>query len=332
MSNEEACMGLMSVRKTVVRRLLWLTMAWVCGPWFVVSSWAAKEEGMSKGSEVMVREALGAGRWFPGTREELKQTVDGYMDNARVDKVKGRIVAAIAPHAGYVYSGKVAGYTFRAIRDNSETWGRPDTVVVLGIRHRGGFQGTALMDGDALRTPLGDAVLDKAGAAVMASISPRIYFDYSPHAGEHSAENEVPFVQAALPGTPIIVGLVGDHDPRTLDDLVAALDALSRKKSILVIASSDMLHDPDYGLVTRIDKDSLKMVKAMDYRGIRKGWDYSRQTFCGIGPVLAAMRFAELKGCEKGTILIYRNSGDDFPESRGRWVVGYGSAVFAVTN
>ena len=322
-------MGWMSVRIANARCLLWLGTACLCVICFAASSWAAKEEGMSKGSEVIVREALGAGRWFPGTRQELKQMVDGYMDNARVDKVNGRIVAAIAPHAGYVYSGKVAGYTFRAIRDNAETWGRPDTVVILGVRHRGGFQGVALMDGDILRTPLGDAVLDKAGAAVMAGVGPRIYFDYSPYGEEHSAENEVPFVQAALPGTPIIVGLVGDHDPRTLDDLVAALDRLSGEKKIVVVASSDMLHDPDYGLVTRIDKDTLKMVSAMDHEGIRKGWDYSRQTFCGIGPVLAAMRFAERKGCEKGTILIYRNSGDDFPESRGRWVVGYGSAAFA---
>lgn len=323
-------MGLISAKKTIARYLPWVVMACLYGTCFAASSWAAKEEGMSKGSEVIVREALGAGRWFPGTRKELKAMVDGYMENARVDKVDGRIVGAIAPHAGYVYSGKVAGYTFRAIRDNAEDWGRPDTVVVLGISHRGGFQGVALMDGDILRTPLGDAVLDKTGGTVMTSISPRIFFDYSPHAGEHSAENEVPFVQAALPDVPIIVGLVGDHDPRTLDDLVAALDALSRKKNILIVASSDMLHDPDYALVTRTDQESLKLVEAMDHAAIRKGWGYSRQTFCGIGPVIAAMRFAELKGCKEGTILIYRNSGDDFPESRGRWVVGYGSAVFAV--
>jgi len=285
---------------------------------------------MGKGSEGIVREALGAGRWFPGSERELKAMVEGYMENARAIKVNGRIVAAIAPHAGYVYSGKVAGYAFRAIRDNAETWGRPDTVVVLGIGHRGGFQGVALMDGDVLRTPLGDAVLDPAGADVMAATSARIYVDYRPHAGEHSAENEVPFVQAALPGVPIIVGLVGDHDPRTLDDLVGALDALSAKKTVLVVASSDMLHDPDYNLVTRTDKETLKLVEAMDHAGIRKGWGYSRQTFCGIGPVLAAMRFAQGKGCLEGTVLIYRNSGDDFPESRGRWVVGYGAVVFAV--
>jgi len=285
---------------------------------------------MSKGSGMIVREALGAGRWFPGSGKELKQMVDGYLEHARVEPLNGRIVAGVSPHAGYIYSGKVAGYTFRAIQENAAAWGRPDTVVILGIGHRGGFQGVALMDGDVLRTPLGDAVLDKESAADMAASSPRIYLDYRPHAGEHSAENQVPFVQAALAGVPIVVGLVGDHDPRTLNDLAAALDGLSKKKSIVVIASSDMLHDPDYGLVTRTDKESLKRIAAMDMAGIQEDWGYSRQTFCGIGPLLAAMRFASLKGCKQGTVLFYRNSGDDFPESRGRWVVGYGAVVFAV--
>ena len=317
-------------RPTGACRLLWTGMVCLLGTCFAAALWAAKEGEMTKGSQVTIREALGAGRWFPGTRQELAQMVERYMNSARVEKAEGRIVAGIAPHAGYIYSGKVAGHTFRAIRDNADTRGRPDAVVVLGISHRGGFQGVALMDGDALRTPMGDASIDKEGTAALAAASPRIYLDYRPHAGEHSAENEIPFVQAALPHVPIIVGLVGDHDPRTLDDLVDALEALSKTKRILVIASSDMLHDPDYSLVTRTDKESLKRVAAMDYEGIRRDWDYSRQTFCGIGPVLAAMRFSERKGCRKGTVLIYRNSGDDFPESRGRWVVGYGAVVFAV--
>ncbi|MBU1903140.1 MAG: AmmeMemoRadiSam system protein B [Proteobacteria bacterium] len=322
-------MDLILARRKGVCVLLVLLTACVYAPCFVMFSWAGEEGKMSKGTERVVRKAFGAGRWFPGSGKELKTMVDGYIETARVDKVNGRIVGAIAPHAGYAYSGKVAGYAFRAIRDNAETWGRPETVVVLGVSHRSGFPGVALMDGDAIGTPLGEAVLDKEGAELLAAKSPRIYFDYRPHAGEHSAENEIPFVQRALPGTSLIVGLIGDHDPQTLNELMAVLDTLSRKKRIVVIASSDMLHDPNYERVTKTDRDTLEMMRVMDHAGIEKDWSYSRQTFCGIGPVLAVMRFAELKGCKKGTVLHYRNSGDDFPESRGRWVVGYGSAVFA---
>ena len=318
-----------SIRKGACALLILLT-AFLCVPCFSMFAWAGEGGKMSKGSERLVRKAFGAGRWFPGDGKELKSMVDGYVEDARVDKVQGRIVGAIAPHAGYVYSGKVAGYTFRAIKDNAANWGRPEVVVVLGFSHRGGFRGVALMDGDTIKTPLGEALLDKEAAEILVAKSPRIYFDYRPHVGEHSAENEIPFVQAVLPEAKLIIGLIGDHDPRTLDDLVRALDTLSKKKKILVIASTDMLHDPNYDLVTKTDRGTLEKVRSMDYVGIRKGWDYSRQILCGMGPVVAVMRFAELKGCKQGRVLQYRNSGDDFPESRGRWVVGYGSAVFAV--
>ena len=198
-----------------------------CLPMF---SWAGEAGNMSRGPERVVRSSFGAGRWFPGDGKELKSMVDGYIEDARVNKVQGRIVGAIAPHAGYVYSGKTAGHTFRAIRDNSLNRGSPEVVVVLGFSHRKGFQGVALMDGDTVKTPLGEAILDRDAAEIMAAGSPMIFFDYRPHAGEHSAENEIPFVQRALPESKLVIGIIGDHDPRTLDELVRALDTLSKKK------------------------------------------------------------------------------------------------------
>lgn len=308
-------------------RLILLT-AFLIVPFSAMCSQSGGEGKMSKKAERIVRKTFGDGRWFPENREVLYSMVNGYIENAEVEDLGDRIVGAIAPHAGYPYSGKVAGYAFRAIRDNARAGHQPETVLVFGISHRGGFPGVAIMDGHAIKTPLGEVELDREAAELLVSQSPLISFNYAPHAGEHSAENEIPFVQAALPGTKIIVALIGDHDPQTLHDLVEALGVLAKKKKILVIASSDMLHDPNYSLVTRIDRETLEKVKSMDHDAIRKGWSPSKQTFCGIMPVLAVMQFARSQGCKKGTVLHYRNSGDDFPESRGRWVVGYGSAVF----
>jgi len=206
----------------------------------------------------------------------------------------------------------------------------PETVVVLGLSHGGGFQGVALMDGDAISTPLGEALLDVEAGNMLADHSARIHFDYAPHRGEHSAENEIPFLQAALPDAKIVAGLLGDHDKHTMDDLVSVLEALAKRKSILVVASTDLLHDPDYDLVTRTDKETLEQMAETDYEGILKRWSGSTQVCCGVGPVTAVMRFAESQGCRRGEVLHYRNSGDDFPESRGSWVVGYGAVVFAL--
>jgi len=303
-------------------------LALACLSIFAVSPAMGLEGKISNDSKKVIRKAFGAGRWFPNNSKELKSMIGGYLENAVVEKTEGRIIGAIAPHAGYIYSGKVAGYAFRAIRENIQAGYRPETVVVLGFSHRGRFPGVALLDGDRMQTPLGQAVLDKSSGRIMVDQSQRIFFDHRPHAGEHSAENLIPFVQSVMPGTKMVIGLMGDHDSRTLKALVSALCRLAKTKKIIVLASSDMLHDPDYNRVTRTDKKTLERVRALNYTAIDRGWKASRQLFCGIGPVLVVMRFAEMQGCRKGTVLHYRNSGDDFPESRGKWVVGYSSVIF----
>jgi len=278
----------------------------------------------------ILRQASGSGRWFPGDGKTLGSMVSGFIKKAEVPEIKGRIVGAIAPHAGYAFSGKVAGYTFKALQAGVAGSNTPETVVILGFSHQQGFGGVVLMDGDALVTPLGEAPIDAESTKQLARLSKRIVVDYSLFGQEHSAENEVPFVQSALPGAKIVVGLIGDHDGATINELAAALNELSRKKRIIVVASTDMLHDPDYDLVTRTDKATLERVVAMDSPALIKSWSPRNQVFCGIMPVLTVMKFAEAQGCRKGTVLYYRNNGDDFPESRGDWVVGYGAAVFAL--
>lgn len=292
----------------------------------------AEEKVVNKSGLRTVRQAFGAGRWFPDRPAELKRMVDGFIADAKVAVVTGRIAAVIAPHAGFVHSGPVAGHTFRAIKDNAATNGAPDVVVVLGGCHRAGFQGLALMDGDSLNTPLGEVALDGAAAQKMVNAGKAVAMLYKPHQGEHSAENEVPFVQAALPGTPIVVGLFGDHSLDTLNGVLQALAELAKEKKVLVVASTDLLHDADYDKVTRTDAVTLKQIAALDDATLAREWSGEHQTCCGIMPVLTAIRFARSQGSVAGRIVKYRNNGDDDPRSRGVWVVGYGAVVFPVAD
>lgn len=294
----------------------------------VLLSAYGEEQKMNENNRRIVRAALGAGRWFPDGKAALQKMVNGFIDRAEVGELKGHIVGIISPHAGYVYSGPISGYVFKAIRKQAEEGNAPDTVVILGFSHRGSFPGVALMDGDAITTPLGEAVLDREAAQVLTANRNAIKLDYAPHHGEHSAENQIPFVQAALPKARLVVALMGDHNPQSISQLVSGLDDLAKQKKILVVASSDMLHDPDYDLVTRTDKATLKLVEAMDDKNLLQEWNYDRQIFCGMAPVLVAMRFAAAQKCAQGTVLKYENSGDKHPESRGQWVVGYGAVVF----
>ena len=287
------------------------------------------EEVMNAKTQRVVREALGAGRWFSANPDNLRNMVSGFIEQAKVNPVTGRVVAAISPHAGYQYSGRVAGCVFRAIRDQANKAYEPEIVVVLGFSHSSGFPGVALMDGDAISTPLMETPLDAEAAKMLVQASPRIRMDYGPHQGEHSAENEVPFVQVALPKARLVIGLIGDHDVQTMKALTSALTDLALKKRILVISSSDMLHDSDYDLVSKTDKKTLQSVETLDTQTLLGAWSPRHQIFCGITAVAVAVDFAKAEGCTKGTVLYYRNTGDDFPESRGHWVVGYGAVVFA---
>ena len=274
----------------------------------------------------------GAGKWFPGSKDKLLEAMREYVDGADLPEIKGRIVSALAPHAGYQYSGKVAGYTFKALKDSADKYGEVDTVVVLGFTHGMNYEGVALLDGDIIRTPLGDSIIDKASVHSLVSGGSRIFIDDRPHVMEHSAENEIPFVQYSLPKAKLVVGLIGDHDERTIDELVAAFLKLAKDKNIVVVASTDLLHDADYEKVTKTDHDTLALIETMKTDRLWDSWSYERQICCGIAPVVAAMRFAEKYGVISGDLLHYRNSGDDFPESRGNWVVGYGAVVFSVSD
>lgn len=289
---------------------------------------ANQEEVMKTNQYQVMNSAFGGGRWFPDDKSKLIGMVDEFLETAQVSNTEGRIIGAIAPHAGFQFSGKIAGLTFRAIKNGTKGTNTPETVVILGFTHRQPFRGVAIMDGDAMETPAGVSTLDKPAAAILTKGRERLFLNSAAHKGEHSAENEVPFVQRALPDAKLVIALIGDHDDKTLSELVAALVELGRQRRILVVASSDMLHDSDYDLVSKTDRLTLKKVNEMDHIGLMKEWRGDRQIFCGIMPVLAVMRFAGTQGSRTGTVLGYRNSGDDDPSSRGSWVVGYGSVVF----
>lgn len=272
----------------------------------------------------------GDGRWFPGRAADLRDMVEGFLDQAKVPALEGRIVAAISPHAGFIYSGGVAGHTFRALRENARAGYAPDTIVVIGFTHREHFPGVALLDGAVIQTPIGPVPLDQDAAHFLADRDESIRLDSAPHAGEHSAENEIPFVQVALPGVPLIVALMGDHAQSVVTALLDALAALAQTRRLLLIASSDMLHNSDYEMVSQTDRATLTVLEKLDLDSLRQSWSPTHQPVCGIGPLSVVLSFARAEGAKRGAILCYRNSGDDYPESRGDWVVGYGSVAYAV--
>jgi hypothetical protein len=202
-------------------------------------------------------------------------------------------------------------------------------VVVLGFSHQLAFQGVSVLAANIFETPMGDAVIDRGLSDELVRRCPVARLDTGPHCGEWSAENQVPFLQYALPETPLVVALIGGHVDSTERALADVLGEWMTNRRVQVVASTDMLHDADYDMALRYDRETLDVMTELDPEALARRWRPDCQCLCGVAPTLTAMRAAIAAGCDTATVLAYRNSGDDDLSGRGRWVVGYG--VVAIT-
>ena len=266
--------------------------------------------------------------------EDLFRCADAELAPRQAELSGARAVGVIAPHAGYAYSGAVAACSLAALRTNAAaTGGAPDVVVVLGFAHSESYAGAAVMDARSFATPLGTAAIATDVARAMCAMPEGrglLHARWGPHCGEHSAENEVPFVQHAFPDAALVVVLLGEHRAATVDAVAAVLARVrAAHPRMYIVASSDMLHDSEWDVVRRTDAATLRLVaRPADHAQLRRAWHADHQVFCGIGPVLVLMRTAELAGATRGLVLHYENSGDRDPASRHDWVVGYSSVIF----
>ena len=277
-----------------------------------------------------IREAVGAGRWFSSSKTDLTQEVDNYINSAlsKIPKIDGKILACIAPHAGLRYSGPTAGYDFAALKKDSEINGQPDTVFIIGFSHSQHFNYAAIMDGKAIKSPIGTTEFDFDSIKIMCNGKKYIKCHYDPHYGEHSAENEVPFAQRTFPNAKLVIILVGTHEEKVFQEIAEGLCDISKQKKIYVVASSDMLHHANHQLVEQTDRETIALTEKMDYQGLLKKWDYDNQIYCGITAVIPTMIYCIKQGCKKGMTLDLTNSEIVTKKRNSGWVVGYGAVIF----
>ena len=304
------------------------------------------------------RKAAGAGFWYPGTKSSLDKMIDECCERARtydsdpkmphdfpkkdVDVhaaiTARRALGVFVPHAGFRYSGSIVACGLDGLKESvMANGGEPETVVVLGFGHKISFDGVAILDGASLAFPNGTVELDSEAARFLVSCPEGkdiIFPEWNrTHNGEHSAENEIPFIHRAFPKAKLVVALIGSKDKTTVSAAANAFSALRRtlRPKMVLVASTDMLHDPDYDLVRATDLETLEMSQDCSEEGakkLRKRWSPDSQCYCGISTVLTLLTFARLEGAKEGVILHYENSGDRNPDSRGSWVVGYGTGLY----
>jgi len=266
-----------------------------------------------------------AGAFYPKDTQELASAVRWYLDNARQGaKVEGEPAVLIVPHAGYVYSGPVAAYGFKAVEGKSY-----ETVVILGPSHYFPFRGASVYAQGSFQTPMGFLEIDTAAASgLLASGKGLIVDEQGPFEQEHSLEVELPFLQSVLqPGFKILPVLVGDMNYDECLQLASLLAGLSSGRRMLVVVSTDLSHYKTYRQALDYDARTAVFLTAFDTRGL---WDAVASTgwnVCGIRPLVAGMEYARQIGADEFFLLKAANSGDT-AGGKDR-VVGYLSAVLS---
>ncbi|MCA9614079.1 MAG: AmmeMemoRadiSam system protein B [Myxococcales bacterium] len=258
-----------------------------------------------------IREPAVAGVFYPSDPLELRATVRRYLDEAR-GEAPSTPVALIAPHAGYVYSGPIAGSAYASV---AALRGKIARVVLLGPAHRVAFAGLAIPDVDALRTPLGLVRLDGAARDRVRTL-PFVLVDDRPHAHEHALEVQLPFVQEVLGDVPVLPIVVGRATP----EQVAQVLEMLWDPSTLVIVSSDLSHYLPKNDAHRLDGQTRDAIEALAPER------FEDNSACGRLPIAGLLALAKRRGLGV-TTLDLRTSGDT--AGTGEEVVGYGA--FALT-
>jgi len=265
-----------------------------------------------------------AGQWYPGHPRRLAVAVDGYVGAAKSTAPAGTVVALLAPHAGYRYSGVIAGEAFAVVRGQ-----RPALVAVVGPMHEPGA-GPVLTSGhSAYLTPLGAVPVD-ADAARALDTALRAELGRGVGAvrndGEHSVEIELPFLQRVLAGPFSLLPLmIREDDARVVAALGRALGRVIEGRAALLVASTDLSHHYSQRLAAQFDGELLRRVETLDPDSVLGAEAEGAGFACGIGALAAVLWAARTLGADDVRVLRHATSGD-VTGDYGR-VVGYAAAA-----
>lgn len=254
----------------------------------------------------ILRHPAVAGRFYPRDPDDLRTEAQGYLSQASfVDQAPVRAIGCIAPHAGYIYSGHVAGAVFARVEV-------PRRCIVICPNHTGMGRALAIMSEGAWETPLGEVPIDRELAAALKRYFPALQEDAAAHRGEHAAEVELPFLQLRQPEltfVPIALG-TGQFEPLELLGIALANVICKLDEPTLIIASSDMNHyEPD--TVTRVkDHRAIEPILTLDPRGLYDVVVQQNISMCGFGPAVAMLTAARQLGAKSAELVKYATSGD----------------------
>lgn len=249
----------------------------------------------------MVRQPVVAGQFYPGQKAALKEIVQRYLAQGKPQPALG----VVSPHAGYIYSGAIAGQVFSATQV-------PDRVIILGPNHHGLGHPAAVFAKGSWLTPLGETAIDEQLCGRLLAGCPLLAEDEVAHGSEHSLEVQLPFIQALAPHATIVPICIGHNG---LEDLLRIGQDIGRvlkgeKEDVLVVASSDMTHYESAHDARTKDRLALDRILALDPEGLYRVVMEKGISMCGVMPVVVMLTIALELDASKATLVRYGNSGE----------------------
>jgi MEMO1 family protein len=268
----------------------------------------------------MIRPPAVAGRFYPEDPVLLREELDSLLAAGAPEKI--RAIACLVPHAGYIYSGRVAGEVYQRVEI-------PARVILIGPRHFPRGAPMAILSRGGWQTPLGLAPIDERLAEKLARSCPLLREDPIAHSSEHSLEVQLPFLQRLAPSfsfVPIVIGTVQYGDMETLGHAIAEVVRAS-EEPILLVASSDMNHYESDEITRVKDRKAIDRILALEPRELFDTVRNEGISMCGYGATVAMLTAVRALGTTHAELVRYATSGDvngDLQE-----VVGYAGVLIS---
>ena len=286
--------------------------------------------------ETSTRAAVVAGQFYPGDAKTLRRTVDEFVGVAAQETLANRVFGLIVPHAGYRYSGAVAGKAYASILGQSNRFTR---AVVLAPSHTVGMDGVALAPHSGLQTPLGTVGVDIEACSELEKIGQEVVVNSEKaHAREHSLEVQLPFLQTVLPQAKIVPAVCGQMKRRSIWQAADTFVSLWDDQTLWVVSSDFTHYGFSFGYVPfhdnveeglrELDLGAVEKVTELDAEGFFNYVERTGATICGSVPITLFLRVLQLSGAPiQARLVEYTTSGamtGDFEHS-----VSYASILFS---
>ena len=265
----------------------------------------------------MIRRAQVAGQFYPASSSALIRQVEQLVDQK---EKKEDALGLVSPHAGYIYSGGVAGACFSKVELSK-------TVIILGPNHTGVGRPFSIMVSGAWQMPLGNVEIDATIAKKILAESKYLQDDIEAHKYEHSIEVQLPFLQFFAPEVKIVPIIVAGADFTTYNEIGEAIAKVLNEtdKDCLIVASSDMSHYERQQKAKVNDNLAIEAILKLDGEELLKRIEKFNITMCGYGPVVCMLSATKELGAESARLIKYQTSGDTSGDYSS--VVGYAGIV-----